>query len=182
MILLSENIALFDNTTVGCLQNFEARLSVDNSKPIFHKARLVPFAMKRKVETSLLDLEQKGIIQKVEYSDWAAPIVPVVKPSGALRLCGDYKVTINKAVKVDTYPLPLVNELFANLAGGQKIYKTRLVGSLPPDKITPGFAEVHDNKYAPRTVRIFAAFPTVSVPVLAYFSVQWRRYSKVSLV
>ena len=135
--IVHENIALFDNTTVGCLQNVEARLSVDNSKPIFHKARPVPFAMKRKVETSLLDLEQKGIIQKVEYSDWAAPIVPVVKPSGALRLCGDYKVTINKAVKVDTYPLPLVNELFANLAGGQKFTKLDLSEAYHQIKLHP---------------------------------------------
>ena len=45
----------------------------------------------------------------------------MLKPSGDIRLCGDYKVTINRATKVDTYPIPRVEELFNKLTGG-KIY------------------------------------------------------------
>ena len=41
-------------------------------------------------------------------SDWAAPIVP---PDGSIRICGDYKVTINKATKQDVYLLPRVEDL-----------------------------------------------------------------------
>ena len=52
-------------------------------------------------------LERDGIIQHVEFSEWAAPIIPVVKTNGSIRICGDYKVTVNQAAKLDTYPLPV---------------------------------------------------------------------------
>ena len=34
-------------------------------------------------------------INPVEISEWAAPIVPVMKKDGSIRICGDYKVTVN---------------------------------------------------------------------------------------
>ena len=65
-------------------------------------------------------MEAEGIIEKVNYSKWAAPIVVVPKKDGKFRICGDYKVTINPALQVDQYPLPKPEDLFASLAGGQK--------------------------------------------------------------
>ena len=50
--------------------------------------------------------------------------MPVVKQDSTIRLCGDYRITINKAAKVDAYPLPRVEELFAALSGGK--YFTKL--------------------------------------------------------
>ena len=43
---------------------------------------------------------------KFDRSDWAAPILPVPKPDGSLRNCGDNKVTINPVLEMDQYPLP----------------------------------------------------------------------------
>ncbi len=37
----------------------------------------------------------------VTFSEWAAPIVPVVKPEGKIRLCGDYMLTMNTVAKTD---------------------------------------------------------------------------------
>ena len=56
----------------------------------------------------------------MEFSDWATPIVPIVKSDPSVRLCGDYKLTVNKASRMDSFPIPKVDELFAKLAGGQK--------------------------------------------------------------
>ena len=45
---------------------------------------------------------------------------------GKLRLCGDYKVTVNPALEVDRYPLPKTEDLFATLAGGKCFTKIEL--------------------------------------------------------
>ena len=67
-----------------------------------------------------------GVIEKVNYSDWAAPIVPVPKPDGSIRICGDYKVTINPSLLVDQFSVPKTEDLFSTLAGGKKFSKLDL--------------------------------------------------------
>jgi len=62
----------------------------------------------------------------VEFSQWAAPIVPIVKGDGTIRICGDYKLTVNGAAKTDSYPLPRIEDLFASLTGGQVFTKLDL--------------------------------------------------------
>ena len=62
----------------------------------------------------------------MQFSDWAAPIVPVLKQDGSVRICGDYKVTVNQAAKTDSFPLPRIDDLFASLAGGQAFSKLDL--------------------------------------------------------
>lgn len=43
--------------------------------------------------------------------------------NGSIRLCGDYHVTINQASKVDTYPLPRVEDLFTAMSDGKVFSK-----------------------------------------------------------
>lgn len=88
--------------------------------PKFHRPRPLPLALKAKVEKELECQEKLGIINKIDVSEWGTPIVPVVKPSGALRLCGNCKVTVNPQLQVNQYLLPRPEELFAALNGGQK--------------------------------------------------------------
>ena len=54
------------------------------------------------------------------------PFVAVPKKDGKVRICGDYKVTVNQALEVDQYPLPKPGELFASLAGEKKFSKLDL--------------------------------------------------------
>ena len=65
----------------------------------------------------------------MEHSEWAAPIVPVPKKDGAIRLCGDYKVTINPELNVDQHPLPNPSELLASFAGGKHFTKLDLTSA-----------------------------------------------------
>ena len=63
-------------------------------------------------------LEAEGIIKTVEFADWGAPIVSVLKSDGkSLRICGDFKMIINSASKVDHYLISKIEDLLANLAG-----------------------------------------------------------------
>ena len=46
------------------------------ARPKFLKARPVPYAMTRKIEVELKRLQDEGTIEPVQFSEWAAPIVP----------------------------------------------------------------------------------------------------------
>nr|XP_039263171.1 uncharacterized protein K02A2.6-like [Styela clava] len=76
-----------------------------------NKARQVTFAMRPRIGEELNRLEKEEIITKVPHSDWGTPIVAVTKPNGQIRLCGDFKVTVNPALKIDQYPFPRVEEI-----------------------------------------------------------------------
>ena len=105
---------------LGCLKGMPVKLLVhDGVKPKFFKPRPIPLLLREKVEEELENLQAKGIISPVQFSHWAAPIVPVLKKNGKMRLYGDYKITINQAAPTEIYPLPRAEELHANLARGK---------------------------------------------------------------
>ena len=100
---------------LGIFKSGKVTLHIDPQvKPKFYKARTLPFSPKDKVEEELHRLQSLGIITPIKHSQWAAPIVPVVKQNDTIRLCGDYQITVNQVTKVDTYPLPKVEDLFAS--------------------------------------------------------------------
>ncbi|XP_061379252.1 uncharacterized protein K02A2.6-like [Danaus plexippus] len=89
-----------------------------NCYPRFLKARPVPYALKERIENEIDRLVEKGVLRPVSFSDWATPVVPIVKKNGDIRLCGDYRSTVNQATESDTYPMPTESEVFATIAGG----------------------------------------------------------------
>lgn len=106
---------------LGTLKGFQATIHVpDNAAPRFYRPRSVPYAMKPKVDAEIDRLLKENIIK---YSDWAAPVVPLLKPDGNCRLCGDYKLTINRVSTLEQYPIPKVEDLMAVLAGGKQFTK-----------------------------------------------------------
>ena len=105
---------------LGTVKNYQVKLSVDpDAKPKYCKPRSVLFVLKEAIENDLDRLEQLGVITKVNYSEWAAPIVAVPKTDGGVRICGNYKVTINPVLEVDRYPLPTPEDLFATVSGAK---------------------------------------------------------------
>ena len=66
---------------------------------------------------------ESGILEPVKFSPWATPVVPILKKDGSIRLCGDYKVTVNRETVTETYPLPRVEDLLATLSGGTAFSK-----------------------------------------------------------
>ena len=69
--------------------------------PRFYKGRSVPFVLREKIEQELHHLTSEGIIQPVKTAKLAAPIVPVVKDDGTVRICGDYRLTVNQASLIE---------------------------------------------------------------------------------
>uniref|UniRef100_A0A914R997 Uncharacterized protein n=1 Tax=Parascaris equorum TaxID=6256 RepID=A0A914R997_PAREQ len=54
----------------------------NHAEPVFRPRRPVPYAAIEAAEQELSRLENQGVITKVDYSRWAAPIVLVKKASG----------------------------------------------------------------------------------------------------
>ena len=112
---------------LGTLKSIQAHLEVQpNSKPKFCKPCQVPFSLKEPLQKELSRLERLGILQKVMHSEWAAPVVVVPKVDGCIRVCGDYKTTVNPVLVMDKYPLPRPDDLMSQLAGGQRFSKIDL--------------------------------------------------------
>ena len=118
--------SLFDSN-LGTIKGVTAHLKIkENAVLQFFKPRPVPFALKEKIAEELRRLEKIGVLEKVEFSDWATPIVPVLKPDGSVRICGDYKVTINPALDVPEHPMPTADDLFTQLNGAENFTKLDL--------------------------------------------------------
>ena len=79
--ILENYPGLFDTSSIGKIKDLQVQLHVDDTRPIFKKASPVPYAIREKYETTDT-LEEQGIIKKVEYSEWASPVVPIMKPNG----------------------------------------------------------------------------------------------------
>ncbi|XP_055914254.1 uncharacterized protein K02A2.6-like [Eupeodes corollae] len=115
--LKQKYFSVFENS-MGIINNVQARIPLRAvAKPVFIKARKMPFALRDAVEKEFYELEKNGIIEKFETSRWATPIVPVRKQGGKVRICGDYKISLNPQIFVQEHPLPTIEELFAAMAG-----------------------------------------------------------------
>ena len=58
---------------------------------VFVHARSVPFDMKALVKKELDNLKAQGIIESIAFSEWATPIVPVLKADKtSVRICGNW--------------------------------------------------------------------------------------------
>ena len=124
--ILEAHSAVFQEG-LGRVEGVKAKLHIDSSeKPRCLKARPVAYTFREKIEAGLDRLVKEGTIESVEFSERATPIVPIVKGDSALRICGDYKQTINQAAKLANYPTSKIGDLYATLGRGTEFTKLDL--------------------------------------------------------
>lgn len=124
--VVNEFPEVFDEQ-LGAFKGPPVKLHLDpNVKPIQLKPRKLPFALENKVEQEIEKLVEDGVLVPVTYTEWATPVVPLLKNDGGIRLCGDYKCTLNKALRQDPYPVPAISHLLAALSGGKHFAKLDL--------------------------------------------------------
>ena len=157
--------------TIGKMADVKAKLTLRNGAiPVFMKARPVPYSLRTKVETELERLERKNIITPVTWSEWATPIVVVPKADGSVRLCGDFKVTVNPALNIDQYPLPRIEDILATLGGSTVFSKIDLQSAylqMELDDDSKKLATIHTHKGLYRYNRL--AFGIAPAPAI------WQR-------
>ena len=108
--IVDKYLAVFKEE-LGTMKGTEVHINLKlDAKPRFCKARPVPYALKPNTDTELDRLVEEGVYVSVGYSKWAA-----------VRICGDYKQTINKVAHCENYPLPRTEDLLATLNGGRNL-------------------------------------------------------------
>ena len=100
----------YGNTTL-----VEHRIDTGDCAPIKCKARPInPYLeedLKKQIEANLA----KGVIEPSQ-SPWSFPVVAAPKKNNKIRWCQDYR-RLNMHTKMDTYPLPSIEDNLARLAG-----------------------------------------------------------------
>lgn len=84
------------------------KIELTDETPIYIRPRRHSPPVTAEVERQCLDLERLGIIERCD-SAWNAPIVPIRKRDGTLRLCVDYR-RLNKNTVTTRFPMPDVND------------------------------------------------------------------------
>ena len=92
----------------------------DDVKPYsLSTARRVSLPLLPKVKAELNRMQDHGVIIPVEEpTEWCAPMVPVIKKNGSIRICVDLK-RLNEAVIRERYQLPTLDDLLPKLRGAK---------------------------------------------------------------
>ena len=98
---------------------FEEKLHLEVNKevpPTKLPVRKVPIALKKPIKEKLDRLVRLDAFAKVDVpTDWISSMVAVKKSDGSIRLCIDPK-PLNKALKRNHYPHPVIEDLLPNLS------------------------------------------------------------------
>ena len=126
------------------MTGFEASVHLKvGAQPRAYPARPVPLPLQAAVTDELDRLVRMDILEPVEPTEtpiqWATPIVPVIKANGQVCVCGDFKLTLNKWVQTDNYPLPRFEDIVAKLNGSQVFSVIDLRDAYLQIPIAPGF-------------------------------------------
>ncbi|XP_053685985.1 uncharacterized protein K02A2.6-like [Sabethes cyaneus] len=106
------------SSEMGLCTKTKVRLTLKGDpKPVYRAKRPVAYSVQGAVEDELQRLQTLGILQPVDHSDWAAPIVVVRKPNGRVRICADFSTGLNDVLESNQCPLPLPEDIFTKMAG-----------------------------------------------------------------
>ena len=74
---------------IGKLKDYLARIHVDpNVLPVAQIPRRVPFSLREKLESKMMELQDADIIEKMEGpTPWVSLVCVVPNPSGEISLC-----------------------------------------------------------------------------------------------
>ena len=79
--------------------------------PIAQPPRQIPFHIRQKVDAELLNLKEKGIVERVDGpTPRVSPLVITPKKTGEVRVCVDMR-RANRAIVRERHPMPTVEDL-----------------------------------------------------------------------
>ena len=117
----------------------EMEIHTGNATPRRVPARRMPLAVRQEVSRQLKKMQEDGVIQP-SSSPWASPMVMVRKKDGSFRFCIDYR-QLNEVTKLDTYPLPRVDDLLDQLGESRFVTTLDLASGYWQIRVAPGSQE-----------------------------------------
>lgn len=116
-------------------------------------------------------------MEQIDYSDWAAPFFAVIKSDWkSMRICGDFWMMVNPVSKLNRYPIPKTEDIFATLKRGKLFTKLDLGQVYLQLKLEESskYMVINTCRFATHTYLI------VSPLLLEYFTKQWSSCYRVS--
>ena len=110
-------------------------LQTEHKKPVVRKPYRPPLNLKPSIDREIDQLLKLGIIQP-STSPWSSPVIPVPKKDGSVRLCVDFR-WVNEHTLQDTYPLPRVDDLLAQVSAKQFLTTLDLTKGYHQVPLTP---------------------------------------------
>ncbi|CAL8135842.1 unnamed protein product [Prunus armeniaca] len=89
-------------------------------RPFQQPPRRFSTEVQLKVKEEIERLLEAGFIRTARYVEWLANIVPMLKKTGALRVCTDYR-NLNLTTPKDEYPMP-VSDLLVDGAAKRELF------------------------------------------------------------
>ncbi|UYV85057.1 K02A2.6-like, partial [Cordylochernes scorpioides] len=138
---------------IGCLKGYEyeAKFQTSDMNMQVRPPRPIPLSIKERVKKELEEMEDNGIIKKVNYPTPISSQMVIAKQKGKIRICIDPS-DINKVILRSHFPLRTFDQIAVNLHGSK--YFTKL-------DLKKGYWQI---KVAPNSQRYFT------------FSTPWGRY------
>lgn len=100
---------------IGCTKRVYKIKLKDNVEPTIARCRKIPIALHNKVKKQLEEMENQGIIKRVEEpTEWVHPMVVIEKSDGNLRLCMDPR-PLNKYIQREHLELPTLETTLAKI-------------------------------------------------------------------
>ena len=124
---------------IGCAGITSHHIELHDETPIRIKARRFSETVTEEIDRQCEELRQLGII-KYSKSPWSAPVVPIRKKDGTLRLCIDYR-KLNSVTKADRFPMPNMTDLVFSLRGTKYFTTLDLVRGYYQVPLDPGTSE-----------------------------------------
>ena len=109
---------------LGTVEGTSAHLDTQGQGPIRQKPYRTPYSKRPEMEDQIKTLQNAGIIQPSD-SPWSSPALLVSKKDGSSRLVIDYR-KVNKICVPNSYPLPNIDDILAQLSGAKYFSKLDL--------------------------------------------------------
>uniref|UniRef100_A0A3P9H5V6 Gypsy retrotransposon integrase-like protein 1 n=1 Tax=Oryzias latipes TaxID=8090 RepID=A0A3P9H5V6_ORYLA len=102
---------------LGLAKGFIHKVKIrEDVQPVQQKLRRLPVSVRQAVSCEIERLLEMEVIERVDASPWVSPIVVTLRKNGKVRMCVDYREP-NKAIVMDSHPLPHMDDIFSNMYG-----------------------------------------------------------------